>query len=78
MTLPSTEPSTETDQETAPGMLAPAEDRRVLLRKRLGLVLGVVLAAVVYLIMPQDLAQPARATAAIAEIGRASCRERVF
>jgi sodium-dependent dicarboxylate transporter 2/3/5 len=67
LTTPSsTDANTETATETAPGMLAPAENRRVLLRKRIGLILGVIAGVVVYLAMPQDLAQPARATAAIA------------
>ena len=67
MTTPSTtDAGSEITRETAPGMLAPAEDRRVLMRKRIGLALGVVAAVVVYLVMPQDVAQPARATAAIA------------
>lgn len=67
MTTPSsTDANTETAHESAPGMLAPAENRKVLLRKRIGLILGVIAAVAVYLAMPQDLAQPARATAAIA------------
>ncbi len=71
MTTPSTEqPSSEqeVDTSTAPGMLEPAEDRRVLMRKRIGLVAGVVVAIIMYLTLPTDLEQPARVTAAIAAL----------
>ncbi|GAA1115024.1 hypothetical protein GCM10009582_10500 [Arthrobacter flavus] len=71
MTTPSTEHplvDQEVDTSAAPGMLEPAEDRRVLLRKRIGLVGGVVVAIIMYLILPADLEQPARVTAAIASL----------
>lgn len=63
-----TSPSTRAEESTAPGLLDPAEDRRVLLRKRIGLAGGVVLAFAVYFALPNDLEQIARMTAAVAAL----------
>ncbi|MBG6218490.1 sodium-dependent dicarboxylate transporter 2/3/5 [Arthrobacter sp. CAN_A6] len=60
--------STGTDHSIAPGMRAQAEEPRVVKRKRIGLAAGVLLAVLVYFVLPADLAQPARLTAAIASL----------
>lgn len=60
--------STRTMESIAPGLQDPAEDKRVLVRKRIGLVAGVVFAFVVYFAMPNDLEQPARLTAGVAAL----------
>lgn len=63
-----TAPSERTDETTAPGLLDPAEEKKVLVRKRIGLLAGVVLAFIVYFAMPNDLEQAARLTAAVASL----------
>ncbi len=78
MTTPSNEPDTRTtdpeqdtgtdDAEQAPGLRESAESPAVLLRKRIGLFAGPVLAVVVFFLLPGDLAQPARLTAAVATV----------
>lgn len=68
MTTPSADPAAEPDHETAPGLREPAEEKRVLIRKRIGLFAGPVLAVVLYLALPNDLDQAARITAAIAGV----------
>jgi len=54
--------------DTAPGMRERAEPRGVMTRKRIGLVAGLVLAWVIYSILPADLDQNARLTAAVATL----------
>lgn len=63
-----TTPSTGIDHSVAPGMRAPAEDPRVIMRKRIGLAAGVLLAVAVYFLLPADLEQAGRTTAAIAAL----------
>lgn len=60
--------SSQIDHSTAPGLQDPGDVKRVLVRKRIGLLTGVVLAVVVYFAMPDDLEQSARTTAAIAAL----------
>lgn len=78
MTMPSTgpgtrptdpeEPTAQDDAEQAPGLRESAESPAVLMRKRIGLFAGPVLAVVVFFLLPGDLAQPARLTAAVATV----------
>ncbi|MDN6170108.1 MAG: anion transporter, partial [Micrococcaceae bacterium] len=78
MTTPSHEPDTrptdapaataEDDAEQAPGLRESAQSPAVLMRKRSGLFAGPVLAVVVFFLLPGDLAQPARFTAAVATV----------
>ncbi|MGP9837977.1 SLC13 family permease [Arthrobacter sp. 179] len=78
MTTPSNEPDTrpndapdataEDDAEQAPGLRESAQSPAVLMRKRIGLFAGPVLAVVVFFLLPGDLAQPARFTAAVATV----------
>lgn len=63
-----TSSSSGIDHATAPGLQDTGDNPRVLVRKRIGLLAGVVLGVVVYFVMPQDLEQPARITAAIAAL----------
>jgi len=65
-TRPPSRMSATSDDTTAPGLLDTPEPSRVVTRKRLGLLAGLVVGAVVYAIMPTDLDQTARVTAAIA------------
>ncbi|GAB3255551.1 SLC13 family permease [Arthrobacter pigmenti] len=60
--------SSQIDHSAAPGLQDPGDVKRVLVRKRIGLLTGVVLAVVVYFAMPDDLEQSARITAAIAAL----------
>ncbi|GAA1487733.1 SLC13 family permease [Brachybacterium sacelli] len=69
--MSSQDPTTSTTpsphrSDLSEGERAPAETRRTLLVRRLGLALGVVGAVVVYAIMPADVPHPARLTAATA------------
>ena len=59
-------PESEAEVTTAPGYLDIPDKPRVLTRKRIGLVAGLLMAWVVYSIMPTDLDQAARVTAAVA------------
>ncbi len=66
-TDPSDDPDTAAhEDDISPGLRESGEDRKVLLRKRIGLFAGPVLALLTFLILPGDLAQPARLTATIA------------
>lgn len=58
----------ESDDTTAPGLLDVPDPRPVLTRKRIGLLAGVLMAGIVYAILPGDLDQTARITAAIATL----------
>lgn len=57
--------STEIDQKS-PGERAPAETKQVNLRKWVGLPAGIILAVLVYLVLPDALAHEGKVTAAIA------------
>lgn len=63
---PAADPTASEDAQAAPGLLDPPEEKRPLIRKRIGLVAGPVLAVVLFFFLPDDLAQPARLTAAVA------------